>query len=64
MEHALALADALAPGHTVSVLAPQTPTPLLELLHVRHFVTRVSQLDRGGARVWIHRPEHDGQAGH
>ena len=55
MQRALAAADALQPGQSVTVLTPLVPAPLLDLLHTQGLHTTVSVLADGGARVLIER---------
>jgi hypothetical protein len=62
MERALAAAEALAPGGTLSVLTPWMPLPLLELLAERGLQADAEALPDQGARVWIRRPDPHGPA--
>jgi len=62
MERALAAADALAPGGTLSVLTPWMPLPLLQVLAERGLQADAEPLPEQGARVRIHRPDPHGPA--
>ncbi len=53
MARALAAADALSPGVTLTVLTPMVPTPLLHLLASRGLDVRAQRLPDGSARVTI-----------
>ena len=60
MLRALAAADALAVGDSVTVLTPMLPRPLLLELALRGFDADPVALPDGSARVVIRRPD-DGQ---
>jgi hypothetical protein len=60
MLRALAAADALAAGDSVTVLTPMLPRPLLMELALRGFDADPTALLDGSARVVIRRPD-DGQ---
>lgn len=71
MVRALAAADALSPGASLTVITPLLPTPLLEMLASRGFEAGAQRLPDASARVTIRRPlpgeraadaDDDGQA--